>query len=92
VLIDLWQALHDEAAARTPGWTPGKGKLLGTPESGQRGALEQLLPDGLHLSGEAYEVFFRLVVPHVGAEWAGLPAEDRTGYLLPDWKTFGPKP
>lgn len=89
VLVDLWQAVMDEAAARTPGWTatPG-GPLLGTFASGQRGALEQLLPDGLHMSGEAYEVFFRAVVPHIGTEWT----DDRAGYLLPDWKTFGPTP
>ncbi|KAH6671572.1 GDSL Lipase/Acylhydrolase family protein [Plectosphaerella plurivora] len=92
VSIDLWQAVHDEAAKRTPGWTATDGKLLGTFESGQRGALEQLLPDGLHMNGEAYEVFFKAVVPHIGSEWANLPADDRSGYLLPDWKTFGSKP
>jgi hypothetical protein len=33
---------------------------------GRRGGLGALLPDGLHLSGEAYRVLFELVKPHVG--------------------------
>lgn len=91
VLIDLWKAIMDHAEATTPGFTPG-GPRLGTFDYGQRGALERLLPDGLHMSGEAYEVFFNAVKPHVGAEWADLPSDDRTGWVLPDWKTFGSVP
>lgn len=86
-LIDLWKALMDRAVAETPGFDPQKGPCLGDPESGQRGYLEHLLPDGLHLSGESYRVFFDLVKPHVDSEWAGFPEQDRVGYILPDWKT-----
>ncbi|KAH8894825.1 SGNH hydrolase [Thozetella sp. PMI_491] len=84
-LIDLWQALMDRAIAKTPGYDP-KGPMLGDPEGGQRGYLEQLLPDGLHLSGEAYQVFYDIVKPHLGSEWAGTAEEDRVGFVLPDWR------
>jgi len=81
----------NHAEATTEGYTPG-GPRLGTFEYGQRGALERLLPDGLHMGGEAYEVFFNAVKPHIGTEWADLPDDDRTGWVLPDWKTFGRAP
>ena len=87
-LIDLWRALMDRAVAKTPGFEPkaATGALLGDPQCGQRGHLEHLLPDGLHLSGESYRVFFDLVKPHIGSEWRGFPDEDRVAYILPDWR------
>lgn len=89
VLIDLWKAIMDHAVAKTPGFEPADGRpLLGTFECGQEGYLGELLPDGLHMSGEAYRVFYEAVVPHIGREWADLPEDDRTGYLLPDWKVL----
>ncbi|TEA19331.1 Isoamyl acetate-hydrolyzing esterase 1-like protein [Colletotrichum sidae] len=88
-LIDLWQALHDHAASKTPGFKAG-GPLLGTPELGQQGGLAELLPDGLHMSGEAYKVFYKTVLPHIGLEWRGLAEDDRTGYIFPDWRDLNP--
>jgi len=85
-LIDLQKALMDRAIEMTPGFDPKKGHALGDPASGMRGYLEHLLPDGLHLSTEAYRIFYELVRPHVGAEWAGTRDEERVGYVLPDWR------
>ncbi|KAF9871643.1 gdsl lipase acylhydrolase family protein [Colletotrichum karsti] len=89
-LIDLWEALHDYAGRKTPGLVKAGGPLLGTPELGKRGGLEALLPDGLHMSGEAYRVLYKKVVPHIGQEWRDLPEDDRTGYILPDWRDVNP--
>ncbi|KAK0621375.1 SGNH hydrolase-type esterase domain-containing protein [Bombardia bombarda] len=86
-LVDLWEAVMDTAVAKTPGFEqkPG-GPLLGDPESGVRGYLKHLLPDGLHLNAESYRIFYDLVRPHLGSEWAGTREEDRVGYVLPDWR------
>ncbi|KAF4783205.1 GDSL-like Lipase/Acylhydrolase [Colletotrichum scovillei] len=81
VSIDLWQALMDHAVAKTPGFKAG-GPLLGTPELGEQG--------GLHLSGEAYRVFYQTVLPHIGQEYVGLPDDDRTDYVFPDWRDLNP--
>ncbi|KAL2020252.1 hypothetical protein VTK56DRAFT_8576 [Thermocarpiscus australiensis] len=86
-LIDLYKALMDTAIAKTPGFVPKpNGPTLGDPESGVRGYLEQLLPDGLHMSPEAYRIFYDLVKEHVGTEWAGTPDEEKVAYVLPDWR------
>lgn len=84
-LVDLWKGIMDRAIAKTPGFDQN-GPLLGDPEGGKQGYLEHLLPDGLHLSGESYRIFYDLIKPLVGSEWAGFPDEDRVGYVLPDWK------
>lgn len=84
-LIDLWKALMDTAISKTPGFD-SSGPALGDPESGMRGYLEHLLPDGLHLSPESYQIFFDLLKQHVGSEWAGTPEADRVAYVLPDWR------
>ncbi|KAK1691201.1 GDSL-like Lipase/Acylhydrolase [Colletotrichum godetiae] len=89
VSIDLWQALMDHAVAKTPDFKAG-GPLLGTPELGEQGGLADLLPDGLHLSGEAYRVFYETVLPHIGQEYMGLPEDDRTDYVFPDWRDLNP--
>ncbi|KXH69275.1 GDSL-like Lipase/Acylhydrolase [Colletotrichum salicis] len=89
VSIDLWQALMDHAVAKTPDFKAG-GPLLGTPELGEQGGLADLLPDGLHLSGEAYRVFYKTVLPHIGQEYVGLPDDDRTDYVFPDWRDLNP--
>ncbi|OLN93948.1 Isoamyl acetate-hydrolyzing esterase 1-like protein [Colletotrichum chlorophyti] len=88
-LIDLWQALMDHAVSNTPGFKVG-GPLLGTPELGEQGGLADLLPDGLHMSGEAYKVFYQAVWPHIGQEWANLAEDDRSGYVFPDWRDLNP--
>ncbi|KAK3997244.1 SGNH hydrolase-type esterase domain-containing protein [Cladorrhinum sp. PSN332] len=85
VLIDLWKALMDVAIAKTPGHD-ANGPSLGDPEGGVRGYLEHLLPDGLHLSSESYRIFYDIVRPHIGSEWAGTRDEDRVAYILPDWR------
>ncbi|KAK1781568.1 SGNH hydrolase-type esterase domain-containing protein [Copromyces sp. CBS 386.78] len=84
-LIDLWKALMYLAISKTPGFDSSKGNL-GDPETGERGHLESLLPDGLHLSAEAFRVFYDVVKPHLGQEWEGTNDEERVGYVLPDWK------
>ncbi|KAH6624900.1 SGNH hydrolase-type esterase domain-containing protein [Chaetomium sp. MPI-SDFR-AT-0129] len=88
-LLDLHKAIMDRALEKTPGFDPKKSKngaALGDPESGVRGYLEQLLPDGLHMSAESYQVFYDLVRPHLGLEWAGTKDEDKVGFVLPDWR------
>lgn len=82
ILIDLYSLIMEYAISKTPGWDASLPKL-GTPECGQRGYLEKLLPDGLHLSGEAYQVLFKAIVPHVRPEFPNLDTE---GYVYPDWR------
>ncbi|QUC18624.1 uncharacterized protein UV8b_02865 [Ustilaginoidea virens] len=90
VLIDLWKAIMERAIEMTPhDYTTG-GPWLGSPENGKQGGLDNLLPDGLHMSGEAYKVFYDEIIGHVGREWASLPEEDRTGYMFPDWRVLNP--
>ncbi|KAI0180018.1 SGNH hydrolase [Hypoxylon sp. FL1284] len=78
-LIDLQKAVMEKAIALTPDFD-ASGPLLGYP-NGKRGALEQLIPDGLHMSGEAYEVLFGLVQPHIGPFPEGK-------FVYPDWRTM----
>lgn len=85
-LVDLWKALMDRAIEKTPAYDP-RGPALGDPEGGIRGHLEALLPDGLHLSSESYRIFYDLVRPLVGTEWADKPEEDRFGWVLPEWRS-----
>lgn len=84
-LIDLCKAIMDAAIAKTPDFDPTTG-VLGDPETGVRGYLEHLLPDGLHLSSEAYRIFYDLVRPHVGSEWAGTDDALKVGFVLPEWR------
>lgn len=97
VLIDLHKAIMDKAVSMTPNMTPddfdADGKpLLGYPDK-KRGGLEQLLPDGLHLSGDAYRVFYGLVKGHFGP-FPGLLDKDMdtTEFpnALPGWKGLHP--
>ncbi|KAI1148662.1 SGNH hydrolase-type esterase domain-containing protein [Nemania diffusa] len=81
VLIDLHKALTEKAISMTPDYDPS-GPPLGYPEGGKRGALEQLLPDGLHISGESYKVLFDIVKPHIT-----LPDDF---YVYPDWRIMNP--
>ncbi|KAK2070298.1 hypothetical protein P8C59_004804 [Phyllachora maydis] len=90
-LVDLYKAIMDVAVAKTTGAVGATGSLLGDPECGQRGHLEHLLPDGLHMSGEAYRIFFAIVKPLIGKEWEEAPPEDRAGYVLPDWRVASPR-
>lgn len=81
VLIDLQKALMNYAVEKTPGWDESKG-VLGTLESRERGYLPHLLPDGLHLSGEAYRVLWDLVKSEID-----VPVEGYAGYVWPEWRT-----
>ncbi|KAF7545709.1 hypothetical protein G7046_g9500 [Stylonectria norvegica] len=76
VSIDLWQAIMDKASSMAPGDYQAGGPVLGSPENGKQGGLDELLPDGLHMSGEAYKVFYETLLPHVGQEWVGLDEDD----------------
>lgn len=83
VCVDFQRALMEYAAARTPGWKErDDGVLLGSAESGVRGHFEKLLPDGLHLSGEAYEVLWRLVEQEIEIP----EGESVEGYVFPKWR------
>lgn len=74
--------------AKTPGWSQGRGqegKVLGSPASGERGYLEKLLPDGLHLSGESYKVLWDLVRGEIDSLQQSDPTQ-ATGYAYPEWR------
>ncbi|KAF7547782.1 hypothetical protein G7Z17_g7483 [Cylindrodendrum hubeiense] len=86
VSIDLWKAIMDKAIEMAPGDYQAGGPWLGSPENGKQGGLDVLLPDGLHMAGKAYEVFYDTILPHIGQEWQSLGGDDRTGYVLPDWR------
>ncbi|KAH9906386.1 SGNH hydrolase [Xylariomycetidae sp. FL2044] len=81
-LIDLHKGIMDKAISMTPDYDTN-GPPLGYPKGGNRGALKQLLPDGLHMSGDSYRVFFDLVQPHIG------PFGDDFA-VFPNWRTMNP--
>lgn len=100
ILIDLQDALTKHAITLTPEYDEknphhhnGKIPLLGYMEGnggkGFRGGLGQLLPDGLHLGGEAYRVFLSLVLPHIGPFPEALDAKGERSEFpnpFPDWR------
>ncbi|KAL6908808.1 GDSL Lipase/Acylhydrolase family protein [Trichoderma evansii] len=87
VLIDLWQAIMGEAISMSPeDYQPG-GHWLGSPENGKQGGLDKLLPDGLHMGGLGYKVFFEEIKAHIGQD---IKPDDRSDYLLPEWRTVTP--
>lgn len=85
ILVDLWKGIMDKAIELTPNdYTPG-GPWLGSLENGNRGGLKSLIPDGLHLSGDGYRVFWELTKPHIGSEW--VPG-DMSEWVYPAWARF----
>lgn len=80
VLIDLQKALMDVAVEKTPGWDGSKG-VLGSLDSGERGYLPNLLPDGLHMSGEAYKVFWDLLKEEID-----VPEDWSAQFVWPEWR------
>ncbi|KAG8165925.1 hypothetical protein KVR01_004477 [Diaporthe batatas] len=82
VCVDLAKALMDHAVANTPGWDASQ-PPLGSAAGGRRGHLEKLLPDGLHMSGEAYRVLWGLVEPEIEPRF---PNADTVGYAWPVWR------
>ncbi|KAK1660048.1 SGNH hydrolase-type esterase domain-containing protein [Colletotrichum godetiae] len=83
VPIDLHEAVMRRAESMTIG-SSRSSLPLGHP-GGERGGLEVLIPDGLHLGGEGYRVLFELVKPHIGPF-----DQSREDYRYPDWKILNP--
>lgn len=84
VCVDLAKALMDHAVANTTGWDASQPPLGSAAEAGgRRGYLEQLLPDGLHMSGEAYRVLWGLVEAEIQPRF---PNENTEGYVWPGWR------
>jgi len=84
VLVDLYAALMDEAVKETRGFDAASGTLGDPKTSGQRGYLEKLLPDGLHMSGKAYEIFYKAIEPHIEPQHPNLTVD---GFVLPEWRS-----
>ncbi|KAF4964303.1 hypothetical protein FSARC_7748 [Fusarium sarcochroum] len=83
ILIDLFKAITDAANAATLDFNSNE-PPLGHP-GGRAGALETLIPDGLHLGGEGYKVLYDLLQPHIG------PLSDtEEGWVFPDWRILNP--
>lgn len=84
VCVDLAKALMDHAVANTPGWDASQPPLGSSAAAGgRRGYLENLLPDGLHMSGEAYRVLWRLIEAEIEPRF---PNENTEGYVWPGWR------
>lgn len=87
ILIDLWQAIMGEAISMSPeDYQPG-GPWPGSPENGKQAGLDKLLPDGLHMGGQGYRVFFDEIKAHIGQD---IKPDDRTDYIIPDWRVVTP--
>lgn len=89
ILVDLQKVLMEKAVSMTEGlgekdWEDGK-PLLGHPGH-PRGGLEKLLPDGLHLSGEAYQAFFDAVKDHIGP----FASDKNEDLVFPGWRVLNP--
>ncbi|KAL5598868.1 hypothetical protein BROUX41_003811 [Berkeleyomyces rouxiae] len=88
-LVDLWKGIMDKALemmgdADTAGLAIGaENGWLGDPRCGRRGGLEVLLPDGLHMNGDAYRVLFGLLKSHLPE-----PDEGRGDYVYPPWRAL----
>lgn len=85
-VIDLWKGIMNRAVEMCPEWKDGKMKgppWLGDPDCGLQGGLKELLPDGLHMNGEAYQILASLILKHIHPEWASL--ENREGYIFEEW-------
>jgi lysophospholipase L1-like esterase len=63
---------------------------LGSFLNGKRGGLKTLLPDGLHMNGDAYRQFYKLIEASIREGRANLEHDDRDDYVLPDWKVLNP--
>ncbi|KAK2604236.1 hypothetical protein N8I77_007181 [Diaporthe amygdali] len=83
VCVDLAKALMDHAVANTTGWDASQPPLGSAAAGGRRGYLEKLLPDGLHMSGEAYRVLWGLIEPEIEPRF---PNENTEGYVWPGWR------
>ena len=91
VLVDLWKAIMEKAISMTPErneFHRSGSPYLGDPECGLQGGLDVLLPDGLHMNGDAYRAFADLVLPHMKPEYATLPPGNKSDYVWPDWRVM----
>ncbi|KAI7157937.1 hypothetical protein KC349_g5206 [Hortaea werneckii] len=81
-VLDLWGCFM-----RVAGWVPGE-PLVGSKDVEQmdpeKGGLERLLKDGVHLTGEGNWVLFTELVALVNRTWPELDAEG-LGFDLPYW-------
>lgn len=79
-LLDLQQAIMSAAEVLTP--TQPGAPPLGYP-GGERGALQTLLPDGLHMNTDSYKMLFELITSNMEPfpEYPG-------GFVYPDWWTL----
>ncbi|KAI0166234.1 SGNH hydrolase-type esterase domain-containing protein [Xylariaceae sp. FL1272] len=84
ILIDLQKLIMDRAISMTPDYTPKEPKL-GHPGY-KSAALQKLLPDGLHMSGLAYQVFFEEVVKHLDLPDPEDPDQMRKFMVHPGWR------
>ena len=92
ILIDLWKAIMDKAIEMAPGDFQSGGPWLGTFDNGKQGGLDHLLPDGLHLGGDAYRVFCETLRPYIGKDYDALTDDDRKEFLFPDWRDLDTAP
>lgn len=83
VLIDIWKAIMDKAIEMTPDDYQQGGPWLGTVENGKQGGLADLLPDGLHMSGDGYRVFWKAI-----KDCIQVPEKP----VFPDWSELNPLP
>ncbi|KHN99531.1 GDSL Lipase/Acylhydrolase family protein [Metarhizium album ARSEF 1941] len=90
VLVDLWRAIMDKAISMAPNDYKTGGPWLGSRDNGNQGGLDHLLPDGLHMSGDAYRIFYDELKGFIGQEWVNLADDDRTGYVFPDYRVLNP--
>ena len=81
VLVDLWNAMLEEAKRLTPGFVDDGG-FLGSRQKGDSEGLRRLLVDGLHFTGQGYKVFLEAVLPFVGRDWENEPM-DNPSWIFP---------
>ncbi|KXJ94731.1 SGNH hydrolase-type esterase domain-containing protein [Microdochium bolleyi] len=79
-LLDLQKDIMSEALRLTP--TQADAPLLGYP-GGDRGALQTLLPDGLHMNTDSYKILYGLIENNM-EPWPEYPK----GFVYPDWWTL----
>ena len=89
-LVDLHKAILEKAISMAPGDYVEGGPVLGSPENGKAGGLTTLLPDGLHMNGDAYRVFYDALIPHIDEPPASEEPEVTKDYPFPIWFELNP--
>jgi lysophospholipase L1-like esterase len=85
-VVDLWTRIMNDAIQNTPGHIHG-GEVLGSRALGSNKVLADLLPDGLHLSGRGYKIFYEEVTGVIQERW---PQETPENYptVFPLWRAM----